>query len=296
MRARSHDELRGHCWCAHAARSSQQVRFWDVASGQQVRQVLGDEYALVEGDAAQHQAGRHILTASENMLLIYEGGAEGGGRVSRGVLQGAGDDHIGALLRREHLRGVRPWRSVHSAGAVSGCVSGAAAGLVSPRGNEHGYSRGSGEGEQRGAGGEGERSRPWHSRCSFRTPPLAPLPRGRGLPRAAHARSPQPRPRAVRPLARPGPLLWRLPAREPIIASVPRRAGQDLENSPSPRPGRFPGPEAGPGNWRHLAAGPRHPNRNFVSIMLRTVAVNFSQLIRFERFTFCNLEVFYTQF
>ena len=77
-RARSHDELRGHCWCAHAARSSQQVRFWDVASGQQVRQVLGDEYALVEGDAAQHQAGRHILTASENMLLIYEGGAEGG--------------------------------------------------------------------------------------------------------------------------------------------------------------------------------------------------------------------------
>ena len=162
--------------------------------------------------------------------------------------------------------------------------------------NEHGYSRGSGEGEQRGAGGEGERSRPWHSRCSFRTPPLAPLPRGRGLPRAAHARSPQPRPRAVRPLARPGPLLWRLPAREPIIASVPRRAGQDLENSPSPRPGRFPGPEAGPGNWRHLAAGPRHPNRNFVSIMLRTVAVNFSQLIRFERFTFCNLEVFYTQF
>ena len=75
-RARSHDELRGHCWCAHAARSSQQVRFWDVASGQQVRQVLGDEYALVEGDAAQHQAGRHILTARGNMLLIYDGGAE----------------------------------------------------------------------------------------------------------------------------------------------------------------------------------------------------------------------------
>ena len=79
VRARSHDELRGHCWCAHAARSSQQVRFWDVASGQQVRQVLGDEFALVEGDAAQHQAGRHILTARGNMLLIYEGGAEGGG-------------------------------------------------------------------------------------------------------------------------------------------------------------------------------------------------------------------------
>ena len=46
MRARSHDELRGHCWCAHAARSSQQVRFWDVASGQQVRQVLGVGFRL----------------------------------------------------------------------------------------------------------------------------------------------------------------------------------------------------------------------------------------------------------
>jgi len=63
------------------------VRFWDVASGQQVRQVLGDGFAFVEGDAAQHQAGRHILTVSDggtessavDMLLIYEGGVEGGG-------------------------------------------------------------------------------------------------------------------------------------------------------------------------------------------------------------------------
>ena len=38
-----------------------------------------DGFAFVEGDAAQHQAGRHILTASDGMLLIYEGGAEGGG-------------------------------------------------------------------------------------------------------------------------------------------------------------------------------------------------------------------------
>ena len=52
------------------------MRFWDVASGQQVRQVLGKQFALVEGDAAQHQAGRHILTARGNMLLIYDGGAE----------------------------------------------------------------------------------------------------------------------------------------------------------------------------------------------------------------------------
>jgi len=54
------------------------VRFWDVASGQQVLQVSGSEFAFVEGnDASKHQAGRHILTASNDMLLIYEGDAEG---------------------------------------------------------------------------------------------------------------------------------------------------------------------------------------------------------------------------
>jgi hypothetical protein len=54
------------------------VRFWDVASGQQVRQVSGSKFAFVEGDdASNHQAGRHILTWINDMLLIYEGDAEG---------------------------------------------------------------------------------------------------------------------------------------------------------------------------------------------------------------------------
>ena len=45
-----------------------------MASGQQVRQVSGREFAFVEG---KHQAGRHILTRSNDMLLIYEGDAKG---------------------------------------------------------------------------------------------------------------------------------------------------------------------------------------------------------------------------
>jgi len=54
------------------------VRFWDVASGQQVRQVSSSEFAFVEGsDASKHQADRHVLTASNDMLLIYEGDPEG---------------------------------------------------------------------------------------------------------------------------------------------------------------------------------------------------------------------------
>ena len=49
-----------------------------MASGQQVRQVLLDRFSFVEGVSDQHQAGRHILIVSDDMLLIYEGGAEGG--------------------------------------------------------------------------------------------------------------------------------------------------------------------------------------------------------------------------
>ena len=43
-----------------------------------MQQVSGSEFAFVEGsDASKHQAGRHVLTASNDMLLIYEGDAEG---------------------------------------------------------------------------------------------------------------------------------------------------------------------------------------------------------------------------
>ena len=49
-----------------------------MASGQQVRRVLGSKFAFVEGNAASKQnAGRYFLTASISMLLIYEGDAEG---------------------------------------------------------------------------------------------------------------------------------------------------------------------------------------------------------------------------
>jgi hypothetical protein len=48
------------------------VRFWDVASGKEVRQVAGSEVAFVEGSAAEHKTHQHLLTFSEDMLLITE--------------------------------------------------------------------------------------------------------------------------------------------------------------------------------------------------------------------------------
>jgi hypothetical protein len=43
------------------------VRFWDVASGTQVRQVAGSEFAFAKG---VHETNRHVLTTKGDMLLI----------------------------------------------------------------------------------------------------------------------------------------------------------------------------------------------------------------------------------
>jgi len=48
------------------------VRFFDVASGRQVRQFAGDMFALVEGPFSEHSTDRHVVTASGDTLRIYE--------------------------------------------------------------------------------------------------------------------------------------------------------------------------------------------------------------------------------
>ena len=48
------------------------VRFFDLASGRQVRQLAGDNFALVEGLPGDHKRDRHVITASGDTLRIYE--------------------------------------------------------------------------------------------------------------------------------------------------------------------------------------------------------------------------------
>ena len=52
------------------------VRWWDVASGRQVRQLEGNDFALVEGLSGEHKRDRHIITASGDTLRIFEVGDE----------------------------------------------------------------------------------------------------------------------------------------------------------------------------------------------------------------------------
>jgi hypothetical protein len=55
-----------------SASADNSVRVWDVASGRQVRQLAGKDFALVEGLFGQHKMEHHVITFSKDMLRIYE--------------------------------------------------------------------------------------------------------------------------------------------------------------------------------------------------------------------------------
>jgi len=46
------------------------VRFWDVASGTQVRQVAASTFAFDEGPSDEDRTNRHVVTTQGDMLLI----------------------------------------------------------------------------------------------------------------------------------------------------------------------------------------------------------------------------------
>jgi len=99
------------------------VRWWDVASGRQVRQFAGDRFALVEGLSGEHKRDRHIITASGDTLRIFEVGDE---------QQHAGDGAAAAPVAC--FKAPQKIRSVRCVGATIcvGCVGGTVCLLSAP--------------------------------------------------------------------------------------------------------------------------------------------------------------------
>ena len=99
-----------------------QVRFWDVASGKEVRQVAGSEFAFVEGPAAKHKTNQHLLTARGDMLLITE------------LLPHEGPQKDAAAMPVACFKAPQPITSVrcHGAAIFAGCSGGAVCLLQAP--------------------------------------------------------------------------------------------------------------------------------------------------------------------
>ena len=97
-----------------------QVRFWDVASGKEVRRVAASEFAFVEGPARTHKTHQHLLKASGDMLLITE------------LLPLEGPQKDAAAMPVACFKAPQPIISMrcHGAAIVAGCVGGAAGGAV----------------------------------------------------------------------------------------------------------------------------------------------------------------------
>jgi len=99
------------------------VRFFDVASGRQVRQLASDNFALVEGLSSEHKRDRHVITAHGDMLRIYEIGKE-----QQHAEDGAVEAPVACVKAPQNITSVR----CVGAAICVGCIGGAVCILSAP--------------------------------------------------------------------------------------------------------------------------------------------------------------------
>jgi len=99
------------------------VRWWDVASGRQVRQFAGVVFALVEGLSGEYKRDCHVITASGDTLRIYKIGRE-----QQHAEGGAAAAPVACFKAPQLINSVR----CHGATICVGCDGGAVCFLSAP--------------------------------------------------------------------------------------------------------------------------------------------------------------------
>ena len=93
------------------------VRFFDVASGRQVRQLTGDEFILVEGLSGEHKTDRRVITTIRDTLLIYEVGME-----EQHAEDGAVAAPVACFMAPQKIASVRCFGAAICVGCAEGAV------------------------------------------------------------------------------------------------------------------------------------------------------------------------------
>jgi len=93
------------------------VRWWDVASGRQVRQLAGNAFALVERLCGEHKRDRHVITITDITLRIYEVGNE-----EQHTEDGVAAAPVACFKAPQQIRSVRCFGATILVGCEGGAV------------------------------------------------------------------------------------------------------------------------------------------------------------------------------
>ena len=93
------------------------VRFWDVASGRQVRRLMGRTFAFVQGPSTEHKKDRHFITALKDTLRIYAVGNE-----QKHADDGVAAAPVACFKAPQHIESVRCVGATICVGCVEGAV------------------------------------------------------------------------------------------------------------------------------------------------------------------------------
>ena len=100
-----------------SASDDETVLFFDVASGRQVRQLVGYNFALVEGLSGEHTRDRHVITALGDTIRIF-----GRAEKQQNAEDGAAAAPMAFFKASQRINSVRCFGSTICVGCDEGAV------------------------------------------------------------------------------------------------------------------------------------------------------------------------------